>query len=1134
MEPLWMQNGSESGNKAMNGKFLVLNIGTNTVGVGNHCTFSKPSDNFYPNPIERFSNQSNPGSAHTCSNSTQKEPSTWPSSNRNRVLKRNKEDHECISQNKKRKIGSSTSRSTRRKLNSATFDKNPSSASSADGNGMHVSESGPPPWHLVSLLHLFGWKVVPRPEFDDHIYMSPGGVSYFSFSKAYEMFLQGTSKYNKDVAFVTPQSSNSSYVPWISIFDSRSVSQPAAITIAAASAATAAPPADSDCRTRGIDKSFAAMEIVKATEPSLISDEASQPASLQGIDARDRTVVVDEWLRNRFSDVFNDKNSNHDMHGDGRLPMVENLSQIGCRQSPIESNLYVSEASGNDLCLNVYGVSNDTMKQMPNTSVVENLVCNTSEAQVAERTACMPECEFMDIMVKNQSNEPSRDCKSPEVRRLSLLAQLDADLMAEASLLNSTKSLVNPITRKDEEKPSDSMLHEKICSSTSQRCRTGETKRMNRRNIGLNEKRQSNVAHSRSRRSSRINGKHVDSDKELNKKVGADDNLSYSHMAVNGVATKDKEEATFNSSYVVTQENRPPGSDGTLISKQTNAEGSENQNVKIHERRESYMLRSTKKVKALMFTRSSASSKGIGEQPSLTEKCHPSSKTKRKAGRGKGVKKKTKSRGCGLTVRRNAKNNHQEVNQCHPKFSILSWLIDSGTLTENEKVVYIKENRRVNAATGLITRGGIWCHCCEEVIPPSEFELHAGSNLHQPWDHIFRMSGKSLMQCLTVAWEKEKKRRKPGHQTLGASDDDDSDDTCGVCADGGHLICCDACPSTFHQDCLMLKALPEGSWYCPYCRCPFCMVAEDGSYVASEVLTLHSCKQCGCKYHQECAWANAIGEMDSVQSSLCGINCQKVAAQLSDIVGITNPIEGGLSWTLLRRLDEEERGICRQISSLQMECNAKLSLALLVLHECFVPLVDQRTGVDKISQAVYNCGSNFNRLNYEGFYTIILEKNGEIITAATLRFHGTHLAEMPFIGTQPSYQRKGMCRHLLKAIELVLYSLNIKKLIIPAIPDLLETWTRSFGFRPLEQSDKDEIRNLSMMVFAGTTLLQKSICNTEETNTRRNICSRGDGVNIREAFEGGRHMRSNIIDTQLSTFSPGLFAILHPEVRTSV
>ncbi|KAM0940415.1 putative histone acetyltransferase chromatin regulator PHD family [Dioscorea sansibarensis] len=844
MEPLWMQNGSESGNKAMNGKFLVLNLGTNTVGVGNPCTFSKPSENFYPNPIERFSNQNNPGSAHTCSNSTQKEPSTRGSFNRNRVLKKNKDDHECISQNKKRKVGSSTSRTTRRKLNSATFDKNPSSASSADGNGMHVSESGPPPWHLVSLLHLFGWKVVPRPEFDDHIYISPVGIIYFSFSKAYEMFLQGTSKYNKDTEFVTPQSSNSrsGYVPWISIFNSRSVSQSAAITIAAAP-----PPADIGCRTKVIDKSFAVMENIKATEPSLVSEEASQPASLQGMDARDRTVVVDEWLRNTFSGVFCDKNSNHDMHGDGRLPMVENPSQIGCRQCPFESNLDVSETSGNDSCLNVYGISSDTIQQMPNTSVLESLVCNTSEALVAERTACMPECEFMDIMIKNQSNEQSRDCKSPEVRRSNLLAQFDADLMAEASLLNLTKSLVNPVTRKDEEKPSDSRLHEKICSSTSQRGGTGETKRMNRRSIGFNEERLSNVAQPRFRRSSRMNGKHVDADKELNKRVGADDNLSDSHMAVNGVATKDKEEATFNSSDVVTQENRSPGSDGTLLSKRTNAEGSENQNVKIPERRESYMLRSAKKAKASMFTRSSASTKDIGEQPSLTEKHHPSSKTRRKAGRGKRVKKKTKGCGCGLAVRRNAKNNHQEVNQCHPKFSILSWLIDSGSLTENEKVVYIKENRRVNAATGFLTRGGIWCHCCGEVIPPSEFELHAGSNLHQPWDHICLMSGKSLMQCLTVAWEKEKRRRKPGHRTLGTSDEDDSDDTCGVCADGGHLICCDACPSTFHQDCLMLKALPEGSWYCPYCRCPFCMVAEDGSYVASEVLTLHSCKHCGRK-----------------------------------------------------------------------------------------------------------------------------------------------------------------------------------------------------------------------------------------------------------------------------------------------
>ena len=60
----------------------------------------------------------------------------------------------------------------------------------------------------------------------------------------------------------------------------------------------------------------------------------------------------------------------------------------------------------------------------------------------------------------------------------------------------------------------------------------------------------------------------------------------------------------------------------------------------------------------------------------------------------------------------------------------------------------------------------------------------------------------------------------------------------------------------------------------------------------------------------------------------------------------------------------------------------------------------------------------------------------------------------------------------------ILCSLHVEKLIIPAIPDLLETWTRSFSFKPLEPSHREEIKNLSLMVFAETTLLQKSIHRT--------------------------------------------------------
>ena len=82
----------------------------------------------------------------------------------------------------------------------------------------------------------------------------------------------------------------------------------------------------------------------------------------------------------------------------------------------------------------------------------------------------------------------------------------------------------------------------------------------------------------------------------------------------------------------------------------------------------------------------------------------------------------------------------------------------------------------------------------------------------------------------------------------------------------------------------------------------------------------------------------------------------QMATELSDILGVKYPIEDGFSWTLLKRLDEDTRIISDQRLSFIMESNVKLSMAVSVLDECFVPAVDQRTGVDMICQAIYNCG----------------------------------------------------------------------------------------------------------------------------------------------------------------------------------
>ncbi|PPS00369.1 hypothetical protein GOBAR_AA20301 [Gossypium barbadense] len=325
------------------------------------------------------------------------------------------------------------------------------------------------------------------------------------------------------------------------------------------------------------------------------------------------------------------------------------------------------------------------------------------------------------------------------------------------------------------------------------------------------------------------------------------------------------------------------------------------------------------------------------------------------------------------------------------KRTLLSWMIDSGTVPQNGKVEYLIQRR-------TRTR--------------EKFEIHAGSKPHQPFLNIYLETGLPLLQCLLDAWNKQQQSERKGIHFVDFGGEDPNDDTCGICGDGG---------ISFRHFLQPMDAFDDGS----------------------------------------------------SSAFFCGKRCKELFERLQMLVGVKHELPEGFSWTLVQRFDISS-DVCLSEAYQKVESNSKLAVALSVMDECFLPLVDHRSGINLIHNIVYNFWSNFTRLNYSGFYSAILERGDEIICAASI-IHGNQLAEMPFIGTRYAYRRQGMCRRLLCAIESALRSLNVEKLVIPAVPELKETWTSVFGFQPLETLSKPKMRNMNMVVFPGVDMLEKPL-----------------------------------------------------------
>uniref|UniRef100_A0A671TA46 Chromodomain-helicase-DNA-binding protein 5-like n=1 Tax=Sinocyclocheilus anshuiensis TaxID=1608454 RepID=A0A671TA46_9TELE len=80
----------------------------------------------------------------------------------------------------------------------------------------------------------------------------------------------------------------------------------------------------------------------------------------------------------------------------------------------------------------------------------------------------------------------------------------------------------------------------------------------------------------------------------------------------------------------------------------------------------------------------------------------------------------------------------------------------------------------------------------------------------------------SCPHCEKEGIQWEAKDDEEEEDEVAGEEEDDHMEFCRVCKDGGELLCCDTCPSSYHIHCLNppLPEIPNGEWLCPRCMCP--------------------------------------------------------------------------------------------------------------------------------------------------------------------------------------------------------------------------------------------------------------------------------------------------------------------------
>ncbi|GJT70016.1 hypothetical protein Tco_1029302 [Tanacetum coccineum] len=196
-------------------------------------------------------------------------------------------------------------------------------------------------------------------------------------------------------------------------------------------------------------------------------------------------------------------------------------------------------------------------------------------------------------------------------------------------------------------------------------------------------------------------------------------------------------------------------------------------------------------------------------------------------------------------------------------------------------------------------------------------------------------------------------------------------------------------------------------------------------------------------YHKSCSSEidDTLVTSNGLNFSFCGQNCRELYSRIQKLLWIKHDLGSGFSWSLIHRSDPLP-DVSSVNYSRRVECNSKLAIALLVMDECFLPIVDTRIGITLFHNVVYNWYVVLEQVvknNMPDLLSDVVNKKRRQTKLPKLKALAD-VTDKPVVGVvlEPAMSGGGTQNSLRKAISAIMdnNTVNLAKLLLASVNDV--------------------------------------------------------------------------------------------------